>query len=136
MTVYSTDLTGLLNTIKDTLGHRVAPALPEGTARQELAAVLEQLDNLTQRVAWDRERLARVCDRTEELAGGLGLAPVTAPGADVDALRGRRREVSEVLRAAYRDGAPRAGLVDAVLAFSEADVAEQISVGLRAGLPG
>ncbi|WP_067862109.1 hypothetical protein [Nocardia shimofusensis] len=135
MTVYSTDLTGLLNTIKDTLGHRVAPALPDGTARQELAAVLEQLDNLTQRVAWDQARLAQDCARTEELAMRLGLAPAADSSADVDTLRTRRREISELLHEAYRDGAPRAGLVDSVLEFSGTDVAEQISVGLRAGLP-
>ncbi|MET7773659.1 hypothetical protein [Nocardia sp. NPDC005366] len=135
MTVYSTDLTGLLATIKDTLGHRVAPALADGTARQELAAVLEQLDNLTQRIAWDHAALAQTCERTEALATGLGLAPAGDVHAGVDALRARRREVADVLREAYRDGAPRAGLVESVLEFSETDVAEQISVGLRAGLP-
>ncbi|WP_040841390.1 hypothetical protein [Nocardia brevicatena] len=135
MTVYSTDLTGLLNTIKDTLGRRVAPALPEGTARQELAAVLEQLDNLTGRIAWDRDRLAQVCERTEGLAARLGLAPADAPATDVDTLRTRRRAVSEVLREAYRDGVPHVELVESVLDFSERDVAEQISVDLRAGLP-
>lgn len=135
MTVYSTDLTGLLNTIKDTLAHRVAPAVQEGTARQELAAVLEQLDNLTQRVAWDTAQLAQVCERTEELATRLGLAPV-ASAADVDTLRDHRRAVSDLLREAYRDGTPPAGLVESVLEFSESDVTNQISVGLRAGLPG
>lgn len=135
MTVYSTDLTGLLSTIKDTLAHRVAPALSEGTAPQELAAVLEQLDNLTQRIGWDTAQLARVCESTEELATRLGLAPVGS-AADVDTLRTRRRAISDVLREAYRDGAPPAGLVESVLEFSESDVTEQISVGLRAGLPG
>ncbi|MFI9411417.1 hypothetical protein [Nocardia gamkensis] len=136
MTVYSTDPTGLLTTIKDALGHRVAPALPDGTARRELAAVLEQLDNLTQRIAWDRAQLARVCERTEELATSLGLTPTTSASADVDTLRARRRAVSEVLRDAYRHGAARAELVESVLEFSEVDVAAEISVGLRAGLPG
>ncbi|MCZ4588806.1 hypothetical protein [Rhodococcus] len=136
MTVYSTDLTKLLGTITDTLGRRVAPALDEGPARLELAGVLEQLDNLAQRLAWDQARLGQVCERTQELAGKLGLAPDPAPAADVDTLRRRRREVSESLRAAYHGGTPDESLVEAVLEFSEQDVQEQISIALRAGLPG
>ena len=136
MTVYSTDLTRLLSTITDTLGRRVAPALDDGPARLELAAVLEQLDNLAERLAWDEVRLEQACERTEELAGRLGLASDPEPAAAVDTLRRRRRDISETLRAAYRDGAPDRSLVDAVLEFSEQDVQEQISTTLRAGLPG
>src|SRR6476620_11387973 len=106
MTVYSTDLTRLLGTITDTLARKVAPGLEDGPARLELAGVLEQLDNLSERLAWDETRLGQACDRTEELAGSLGLAPDPAPAADVDTLRRRRREVSELLRTAYRDGTP------------------------------
>jgi hypothetical protein len=136
MTVYSTDLARLLGTITDTLGRRVAPALEDGPARLELAGVLEQLDNLAERLAWDESRLGQACERTEELAGRLGLAPDPAPAADVDTLRRRRREVSELLRTAYRDGVPDENLLASVLEFSERDVQEQISNGLRAGLPG
>ncbi|QDQ93006.1 hypothetical protein FND50_21110 [Rhodococcus sp. WB9] len=136
MTVYSTDLTMLLSTITDTLGLRVAPALPDGPARLELAGVLEQLDNLADRLAWDQTRLGQACERTEELAGRLGLAPDPALAADVYTLRRRRREVSELLRTAYREGVPDESVVASVLEFSEQDVQEQISNGLRAGLPG
>ncbi|MDV7242693.1 MULTISPECIES: hypothetical protein [Rhodococcus] len=136
MTVYSTDLPRLLSTITDTLGRRVAPALPDGPARVELAAVLEQLDNLAERLAWDETQLGQACERTEELAVRLGLAPDPEPAVDVDTLRRRRRDISETLGAAYRDGPPDRSLVDAVLEFSEQDVQEQISTTLRAGLPG
>nr|WP_271213704.1 hypothetical protein [Rhodococcus wratislaviensis]GLK40919.1 hypothetical protein GCM10017611_77940 [Rhodococcus wratislaviensis] len=135
MTVYSTDPTRLLNTITDTLGKTVAPALGEGPARLELAGVLEQLDNLAERLAWDQARLGQVCERTENLAARLGLAPNPAPAVDVDALRRRRRDVSDLLRNAYREGVPVGSLVEAVLNFSEKDVQEQISSSLRAGLP-
>lgn len=136
MTVYSTDPARLLGTIADTLSRHVAPALDDGPARLELLAVLEQLDNLTPRLAWDEARLGQVCARTEELAGRLGLEPAPAPATDVDALRSRRRDVAESIRSAYRNGGPDENLVAAVLEFSEEDVQEQISNGLRPGLPG
>lgn len=136
MTVYSTELTRLLNTITDTLGRRVAPELPEGPARMELAAVIEQLDHLAERVAWDQDRLGQTCARTEDLASRLGLAPDSAAAAaDIDTLRSRRQDVSELLRGAYREGAAHPSMIESVLEFSEKDVQEQISSSLRGGLP-
>lgn len=98
--------------------------------------MLEQLDNLAEHLAWDQVRLGQTCKRTEKLAVRLGLASDPEPAVDVDTLRRRRQDISETLRAAYRDGAPDRSLVDAVLEFSEQDVQEQISTTLRAGLPG
>ncbi|MBC2637689.1 MULTISPECIES: hypothetical protein [unclassified Rhodococcus (in: high G+C Gram-positive bacteria)] len=132
MTVYSTDLTQLTTTIRETLVQRVAPGVTEDAARLELAAVVEQLDNLVERIAWDGPRLAETCARTDELAARLGLRDRPDPEG-VDRLRERRRKVAALLRDLYAGGDP-ADVVDAVADFTDADVQEQISTALRAGL--
>ncbi|MGV9863000.1 hypothetical protein [Rhodococcus koreensis] len=135
MTVYSTDLTQVLHTIRETLADRVATSVTEGTARLELAGVIEALDNLTPRVSWDPAGLRQSCECTEELAGKLGLAPVEDGCGDVSALRRRRRDISEVLAETYRSGTQVSDIVSAVARFSDIDVREQISTALRGGLP-
>ncbi|MBC2589691.1 hypothetical protein [Rhodococcus aetherivorans] len=135
MTVYSTDPQQVLRTIRDTLVERVAPDVTGGTARLELAGVVEALDNLVTRLAWDRDGLARSVDRTEELAGALGLDPAGSDEVDVTSLRRRRSEVADTLSATYRSGANGDEIVSAVSRFTDDDVREQISIALRGGLP-
>jgi hypothetical protein len=135
MTVYSTDPQQLLRTIRDTLVDRVAPDVTGGTARSELAGVVEALDNLIARLAWDPDGLARSLDRTEELAVALGLNPVEGSEGDAATLRRRRSEVAEMLAATYRSDANGDEIVSAVSRFTDDDVRDQISVALRGGLP-
>ena len=135
MTVYSTDLTQLLYTVRNTLAHRVAPGVTDGTARIELSGVIEALDNLVERVSWDPEGLGRSCERTEELARALGLESLDNGGSDVATLRRRRREISQSLAGTYRNGEQVSEIVSAVTRFTEDDVREQISTALRGGLP-
>ncbi|WP_067672375.1 hypothetical protein [Nocardia miyunensis] len=131
MTGYSTDLTQILTTVAETLHRRVLSDLPDGPARLELAAVLEQLDNLTGRIDWDAEHLATICARTENLARTLGLPPHEDPPG-VDTLRQRRAAVSAVLAATYRDNRTAPNVIaDAVAEFTAEDVADQITGALR-----
>jgi hypothetical protein len=144
MTIYSIDLDTVLRTIRTTLAERVAPAVESDTAALELAGVIEQLDNLGPRLAWSAEPLARTVAQTEELARRLGLGAATDDdggigaavdgSADAAVLRRRRKEIAEVIDGAYAAGSTP-GIVGAVLEFSETDVREQISIGMRRGLP-
>ncbi|MFC8045311.1 hypothetical protein [Nocardia sp. NPDC057353] len=129
MTGYSSDPTQLLGTIVATLTHRVLPEVPDGQARLELGAVLEQLGNLVGRVGWDGARLGAVCARTEELARELGL-PGAVPEPTVAALRARRAQIAEALAGTYSGGAPGPAAA-AVAAFTAEDVADQITGALR-----
>lgn len=133
MTVYSTDPAQLMATIRDTLADRVAPGVTDDTARGELAAVIEQFDNLMGRLAWDPVPLARTGARTEELARQLGLPPT--PGDDtVETLRARRRQIGAALGEVYRGGEPDEHTIAAVLRFTETDVDDQVTTALRRGL--
>ncbi|MCG7633603.1 hypothetical protein MHN80_14905 [Gordonia McavH-238-E] len=134
MTVYSTEPGQLFATIRDTLAHRVAGHLTDTTARLELAAVIEALDNLADRIDWDTERLSRCIAETDDLARQLELGHDVS-GAGVEGLRQRRRAISTALASTYRNDGASAKTVDAVLRFTEVDVREQISTALRNGLP-
>ncbi|HEY9310902.1 hypothetical protein [Williamsia sp.] len=133
MTVYSTDLNQLITTIRNTLVHKVVPGVTDDDARRELASVLEQLDNLAERVGWDHGRLADACTRSDELAARIGFPNGPDTAVDVDRLRARRREIATALRGVY-SGSDPARMVEAVTEFTDADVTEQISTILRAGL--
>ncbi|MCX4095818.1 hypothetical protein [Nocardia sp. alder85J] len=137
MTIYSTDPTHLLHTAVETLAHRVLPELGDGIARIELAAVLEQLDNMANRVRWDESGLATSYDRTEALATELGLPPREDDHPGVESLRQRRRDIAATLAGTYRNPDLRpADVAAAVARFTTADVDDQISLGLRGGFGG
>lgn len=135
MTVYSTEPSQVFATIRDTLAHRVAGDLTDTTARLELAAVIEALDNIVDRIDWNAERLTRNIHATDVLARDLGLDHDVV-GEGVEGLRQGRRAISAALARSYVDPDTSSKAVDAVLRFTDDDVHEQISTALRSGLPG
>jgi hypothetical protein len=134
MSVYTLDLSKVHQTIRETLVERVLPAVGSDSARGELHAVIEMLDNLDPRLSWDAGGVAESVSRTRELAAALDVPPTTT-SADLVALRADRRAIGERLAAAYAEGvAP--GIVRAVAEFTTDDVNAEISRGLLPGLPG
>ena len=131
MTVYSAELSRLAATVRETLVHRVAPGVTGEAAQHELAAVIEAMDNLAGRLSWDPGTLDEVCQRSEQLAGRLGLSSSPTDGTGVDRLRAVRQEISTALDGAYRDGSLPEDLIDVVGEFTRDDVLDQISVSLR-----
>lgn len=135
MTVYATDLSQVLSTVRSTLAEKVGPGVEAAGARLELAFVIEQLDNLIGRTAWDPAGVRGAVELTDELAEQLGL-PASEAAADTAGLSRRRSEVEQKLRATYDgDATSIAATVAAVAAFSKADIAAQISHGMRKALP-
>lgn len=138
MTVYATDLTQLLTTVRTTLADKVGPGVTDSGARLELTMVIEQIDNLIGRTAWDPASVRRSCEQTDQLASALGLSSSsTDAGADPAAgLVERRRAVADKLRGTYTDGdVDIVATVAAVADFSVVDIQDQISVGMRGALP-
>lgn len=135
MTVYSTDLTQVLATVRETLVQRVAPGLTDGGARLELGAVVEALDNLAERTSWDSIALADSIARTEELVAALGLTAASDGTLTVETLRQQRRRISERLADTYSAPGQVPGIVDAVSEFTGPDVRVQISTAMRHSLP-
>ena len=131
MTVYSTDLARLAATVRETLVRRVAPGVTGEAAQHELAAVIEAMDNLTSRLAWDPDALDAVCQRSEQLADRLGLSSLPTGATGVARLRASRQEISAMLDGVYRAGVLPDDLLDAVGEFTRDDVLDQISVALR-----
>ncbi|OBB26088.1 hypothetical protein A5792_27395 [Mycolicibacterium peregrinum] len=138
MTVYGLALDKVHETIRQTLVDRVLPGVESGSARAELLSVVEMLDSLQARLAWDRVPLGAAAARTQALAAALGQASEVSEPAqqagDLVALRALRATIGEGLAAAYADGIdPR--IAAAVAEFSTADIQAEISPGLRQGLP-
>ena len=133
MTVYALDLDMVHATIRDTLVTRVLPGVESGNARAELLAVVEMLDSLESRLAWDREPLGENVGRTRTLAAALGREDATADG--IDGLRAGRESIGDALADAYANGVDPA-VVDAVARFTADDIVAEISPALRPGLPG
>lgn len=128
MTVYALDLDKVQHTIREALVSRVLPAVGSDSARGELHAVIEMLDNLQGRLAWASVPLEENVARTRELATRLGLAETPAD------LPNSRRAVGEALRGVYAEGGG-AEIARAVADFTTADVQAEISRGLLPGLP-
>ncbi|WP_104103174.1 hypothetical protein [Arthrobacter sp. 08Y14] len=165
MTVYATNLTQVLTTVRTSLAERVCPAVTDPAASLELRMIIEQIDNLIGRTAWDPAKVQNACELTDQLADRLRANPSTpgpasgvrksdvpgadAPGANVPAaddpgsgdpvedLVQRRRNVAQRLRTTYADGdaADLAATVAAVAEFSSTDIRDQISAGMRRALP-
>jgi hypothetical protein len=139
MTVYALDLDQVHQTIRDTLVNQVLPGVQSGTARSELLAVVEMLDSLGPRLAWESGSLSAVTSRTHALAAVLDRGADAAEGgaadSTVDALRAERQSIGDALSAVYADGFDPA-IVEAVAEFTAEDVRTQISPALRPGLPG
>lgn len=134
MSVFALDLSKVHQTIRETLVERVLPAVGSDSARGELHAVIEMLDNLNPRLSWDGTGVAEAVSRTRELAAALDV-PATTTRDDLVALRADRRVIGEHLAAAYADGADPA-VIRAVAEFTTDDVNHEISRGLLPGLPG
>jgi hypothetical protein len=138
MTIYALNVDQVRQTIRDTLVERVLPSVESGSARGELLAVIEMLDNLDSRLTWDPAALEGTVSRTRALGVALGQvagAPEgRAPADDIDALRADRRSIGEALSAAYSGGFDPA-VVRAVVEFTADDVTSEISKALRPGLP-
>lgn len=136
MTVYASDLTQVLTTIRTTLAEKVGPGVTDSGARLELGMVIEQIDNLIGRTAWDPASVQRACEQTDQLAADLGVATEDNGSSSVDGLVRRRRAVAVQLRTTYaKQEADVAVTAAAVAEFSIADIRDQISVGMRAALP-
>lgn len=133
MTVYAMDLDEVQKTVRQTLVEKVLPAVESESARSELHAVIEMLDNLNRRLSWDAAEVSASVARTRELAVAVGAQP-DGSGDGLDALRTERRIVGERLAAAYAGGVDPA-VVQAVAAFSTDDIVVEISRGLLPGLP-
>lgn len=133
MTVYALDLDRVHRTIRTALVEQVLPGVVSESARGELHAVIEMLDNLSPRLSWDGAGVAESVSRTRELAVAVGVAP-TASGEGVDGLGADRRAVAEKLAGAYADGVDPE-VVRAVADFTTTDVNVEISRGLLPGLP-
>lgn len=134
MTLYAMDLDEVQKTVRQTLVEKVLPAVESESARGELQAVIEMLDNLNRRLSWDAAEVSASVARTRELTIALGAQP-DGSGDGLAALRAERRIVGERLAAAYADDIDPA-VVRAVAAFSTEDIADEISRGLLPGLPG
>ncbi|MCV7220317.1 hypothetical protein [Mycolicibacterium elephantis] len=128
MTVYALDLDKVQHTIRETLVSKVLPAIESDSAKGELHAVIEMLDNLAGRLAWAAEPREETLARTRDLAARLGIDDVPAD------LPAARRELGDALAAAYADG-NGAEIARAVAEFTAADVRAEISKGLLPGLP-
>ncbi|BBZ00786.1 hypothetical protein MCHIJ_02230 [Mycolicibacterium chitae] len=138
MTIYALDLGQVQQTIRDTLAERVLPAIDSGDARSELLSVIEMLDSLAARLAWDPGPLAATASRTADLGAALGqpartATPPTESG-ELSALREHRASIAAALSSAYANGIDPA-IVGAVAEFTTADIQAEISPGLRRGLP-
>ena len=137
MTIYALDPGRVHRAIRDALADRVLPSVEADAARGELLAVIEMLDALESRLAWNPAPLAAAVSRTRTLGEALGQVAAERedrPADDLDALRVGRRLIGEALASAYADGSGPA-VAGAVAAFTAADVTAEISHGLRAGLP-
>ncbi|MDA4103942.1 hypothetical protein MMON44395_20510 [Mycolicibacterium monacense DSM 44395] len=132
MTVYALDLAAVHATIRDTLVTRVLPGVESGNARAELMSVVEMLDSLESRLAWEPTSLAAAVERTKALSAVLGQESDDSD--DVETLRARRQSIGEALATAYTGGADPA-VVKAVARFTADDIVAEISPGLRPGLP-
>lgn len=133
MTVYGLDLGKVHQAIRATLAERVLPGVTSGDARAELLSVVEMLDSLQDRLAWDAEPLSAAVARSRSLSAQLGQNP--GHGDDLDALYADRTSIGDVLKSAYADRFDPA-IAAAVAEFTAADIAAEISPGLRPGLPG
>ncbi|MGE2716299.1 hypothetical protein ACQI4L_19770 [Mycolicibacterium litorale] len=133
MTVYALDLDAVHATIRDTLVTRVLPGVESDNARAELMAVVEMLDSLEGRLAWERTSLAATVDRTRTLGAALGQDSDDSD--DLQTLRTSRRSIGEALSAAYADGVDPT-VIEAVARFTADDIVAEISPALRPGLPG
>lgn len=133
MTVYTLDLDKVHQTIRAALVEQVLPAVATESARGELHAVIEMLDNLSPRLSWDGAGVSESVSRTRDLAAAVG-AESTAAGDGIDALAADRRAIAEKLAGAYAEGADPS-VVSAVAQFSAADIRVEISRGLLPGLP-
>lgn len=136
MTVYALELGAVHAAIRDTLVRRVLPGVESGNARAELLSVVEMLDSLEARLAWEPTSLATAVERTRTLRAALGQdADSDDPDADgFDALRAGRESIGAALAAAYADGVDPA-VVGAVARFTADDIVAEISPALRGGLP-
>ncbi|GAA2533214.1 hypothetical protein [Mycolicibacterium diernhoferi] len=136
MTVYGLDLGKVHQAIRATLAERVLPGVTSGDARAELLSVVEMLDSLQDRLAWDAEPLSAAVARSRSLSAQLGQRSDSgSDGDDLDALYADRASIGDVLKSAYTDGFDPA-IAAAVAEFTAADIAAEISPGLRPGLPG
>lgn len=136
MTVYALDLAQVQQTIRDTLVSKVLPAVGSESARQELHAVIEMLDNLESRLTWDRAALSEAVAESHALGVALGVdtgAP-RQPLDDVEALHNSRLSIGQALESLYTNGVDSA-MVESVADFTARDVLTEISVALRLGLP-
>lgn len=138
MTIYALNLHQVQQTIRDTLVDRVLPSVESGSARGELLTVIEMLDNLDSRLAWNSSPLKATISRTQALGAALGQVPAVpeggVPADDLDVLRAGRQSISEALAAAYTGGFDPA-VASAVAEFTATDVKAEISKALRPGLP-
>lgn len=136
MSVYATDLAQVLTTVRTALAERVGPGVTDPGSLLELGMVIEQLDNLIGRTAWDPAGVQHAAELTDQLIAALGLPGIDA-APDTAGLRRRRGVVEQKLRTTYTDGDADsiAATVAAVTMFSTIDIREQISVGMRKALP-
>ncbi|MEV7863788.1 hypothetical protein AB0O86_34620 [Streptomyces hirsutus] len=137
MSLYALPPDDVLGTIGKALSERVLPAVESDSARVELHAVLEMVENLRTRLAWDRDRLAAAVERTDRLAAELGAGRGPAEGGDisVEGLRSRRKAVAAALARVYDNGGDPRPVAEAVAEFTAADVSDQVSRALLRGLP-
>ncbi|OBF21573.1 hypothetical protein [Mycobacterium sp. ACS4331] len=131
MTIYALDLNKVQHTIRETLVNSVLPAIESDSARGELHAVIEMLDNLDGRLAWAEAPLSESVSQTRALAALLGR---DVEGDGLEALRSGRVAIGDVLASAYADGSGPE-IARAVAEFTAADVTSEISRGLLPGLP-
>jgi hypothetical protein len=141
MSVYALELGAVHAAIRDTLVTRVLPGVESGNARAELLSVVEMLDSLESRLAWEPTSLATAVERTRTLGAALGQnADDSDSEADFgsdgfEALRASRESIGAALASAYADGVDPA-VVGAVARFTADDIVAEISPALRGGLPG
>lgn len=150
MTVYATNLAQVLTTVRTSLAERVGPAVTDPAARLELRMIIEQVDNLIGRTAWDPAKVLGACGLTDQLTDRLRAAPsiLGTPSEDppsddpasddpVEGLVQRRRNAAQRLRTIYTygDATEIAATVAAVAEFSITDIRDQISTGMRGALP-
>ncbi len=137
MTVYALDLDQVNRAIRETLVKHVLPAVESESARSELHAVIEMLDNLESRLAWNPARLTETISASRNLATALGRNGAADPSASADGfdvLCASRRVIGDALASAYMNGSDPA-IVHAVAAFTAESVEAEISQGLLPGLP-
>ena len=132
MSIYGLDLNKVHHAIRATLVERVLPEVSTADARAELMSVVEMLDSLQDRLAWDAGALAAAVDRSRSLSAELGQDG--EPGTDVESLYAGRARIGDALKSAYVEGFDPA-IATAVAEFTAADIQAEISPGLRPGLP-